>query len=79
MKSTHSKSAAMLIRSLLLMFALSGMGLLAGCDQDDTSDKVGDSIENAGDAVGDAADDAADAVDDAADDAADAADDAINK
>lgn len=59
---TFSETAPfkLLCRALLMVFALSGFGLLAACDNQGPAEEAGeaidDSIEDAGDAMEDATD-----------------------
>lgn len=65
--NTHTRSTAWFARILMLMFALSGVGLLSACDQQGPAEEMGENIdegvEETGDAIEDAADDAEDAMD----------------
>ncbi|SFK05965.1 hypothetical protein [Methylophaga sulfidovorans] len=80
MKSmSQSKSFPMICRALLIMFAFTGVGLLAACDSDDgpaekMGEKIDNTVEDAGNAIDNAADDAGDAIEDSADKAEDAMD-----
>lgn len=60
----ESKTYLMLARMLMLMFALSGFGLLAACDNDgpaeEAAEEMGEAMEDTGDAIEDAADEAED-------------------
>jgi hypothetical protein len=65
MKSNfESKTYSMLARMLMLMFALSGFGLMAACDNqdpaEDAAEEMGEAMEDTGDAIEDAADEAED-------------------
>lgn len=61
-------------RLALLAAVLLGSGSLAACDNNEsTSEKVGEAVEEAGDEAGDAIEDAGDAAEEAVDDAQDAA------
>lgn len=65
--NTHTRSTGWFIRALMLMFALSGVGLLAACEQQGPAEEMGENIdegiEETGDAIEDAADEAEDAMD----------------
>ncbi|EEF78506.1 hypothetical protein [Methylophaga thiooxydans] len=65
--NTHTRSTAWFVRILMLMFALSGAGLLSACDQQGPAEEMGEnideSVEETGDAIEDAADEAEDAMD----------------
>lgn len=58
--STYSESSSfkLLIRALLMAFALSTFGLVAGCDNQGPAEEAGealdDSVEEAGDSIEDA-------------------------
>ncbi|MTI63051.1 hypothetical protein [Methylophaga sp.] len=60
----ESKTYSMLTRVLMLMFALSGFGVLAACDNqdpaEDAAEEMGDAMEDTGDALEDATDEAED-------------------
>lgn len=68
----QSTSYATLTRVLVLLFALSGFGLLTACDNNDSAgEKAGEKMDQMMDDAGDAVEDAGDEMEDAADEAED--------
>jgi len=72
MNEQKSTSFMLLCRALMIMFAFSGFGLLAACDNDGPAEEAGEQIDESMEEAGDAMEDAGDAMEDAADDAEDA-------
>jgi hypothetical protein len=54
--NTQNRSTAWFIRILMLMFALSGVGLLSACDTDGPAEEAGEEIDEAFDDAEDALD-----------------------